>query len=248
MDGMLTQCKSISIYALVDPTTRECRYIGKSSRPDKRIKEHFKAGSKTHRDFWIKSIRPEVPEMLILETTDVDQWEDSERWWISYFKFMGARLVNGTSGGEGGRGLKHNEHTKKLLSLALKGKPKSEETKAKMKANCSMKRPEVAEKIAAQKRGKPRSEETKTRLREALKGNVITEETRRKISESNKGKKHTDEAREKMSVAQSNRSPEHRAKLSASLKGRVFTPEWRAKIIESRKRNKLKKEQHNARL
>lgn len=238
---MQSHHKNIAIYALIDPITSECRYIGKSARPDQRYKEHLKAGAKTHRDFWIKSIRPNVPEMLILEHVDVDLWEESERWWIAYFKCLGARLVNGTSGGEGGRGIKHSDHTKMLLSLALKGKPKSEATKAKMKANCSMKRPEVAEKIAAQKRGKPRSEETKARLRKALLGNVITEETRRKISEGNKGKKHTKEAIEKIKAIQSNRTAEHRANLSAALKGRVFTPEWRAKISESRKRNTLEK-------
>lgn len=171
----------------MDPISDECRYVGKTKRPEQRFKEHLKANGKTHRDYWIRSIRPELPVMIELEKVSDDGWEIAERKWIRLFKSLGEKLTNGTDGGEGGRGLSHSEETKALLSNAMKGKLKSAETKAKMRMSCSMKRPEVAAKNADSKRGKPRSEETKEKLRIASTGKKQSDETiKKRISKINK--------------------------------------------------------------
>lgn len=94
------------IYGLLDPRNGQLRYIGKSNNPTARRYEHVCASqiaAPTHRNYWIKSLLTDgvKPEMLILEEVSTNDWKKAERWWISYWKFVGSNLVNGTSGGEG---------------------------------------------------------------------------------------------------------------------------------------------------
>ena len=71
-----------------------------------------------------------------------------------------------------------SEETKKKISDARKGKPKSAETRKKM-----------SEAMKGNKHalGCKRSEETKKKMSEAKKGKLISEEHKNKISEANKG-------------------------------------------------------------
>ena len=92
------------IYALLDPRNNECRYIGKTIRPERRLKEHVRhcARRNNHAHIWVRSLVKSniLPEMLILESC-VSCWEDSEKWWIGYMRMLGARLTNSTPGGDG---------------------------------------------------------------------------------------------------------------------------------------------------
>jgi len=122
------------IYGLVDPRTQYLRYIGKSNRPEVRRWRHNCAdGTKNHRTDWLRSLKKErlKPELFIIEQVPMAEWEEAERFWICYFKGIGCPLVNGTSGGDGGKVLTQATR-EKLRSIALARGPHSEETKRKM--------------------------------------------------------------------------------------------------------------------
>ena len=101
----------------------------------------------------------------------------------------------------------HNalHHIQPSYRAALKGKSKSQETRAR---------------ISTAMKGKPKSQETRAKLSAAMKGKPKSQETRAKLSAAKKGKSRTPETRAKLSAAMkevSNR-PEVKAKISAAAK------------------------------
>ena len=118
-------------------------------------------------------------------------------------------------------GKKLSDETKKRMSEARKGKPKSEEHKKKISGEGN---PFY---------GKKHSEETRKRIaelsaerakgeRNPMYGKKHSEETKRKMSESQKGRKFSEETKEKMRNA---------------AKRRASDPEWRKKMSESSKKS-----------
>ena len=105
-----------SIYILIDPTTNECRYVGKSITPKKRLTRHLwearQPGRKRKLYSWIKSLLTQdvKPIMIILELTK--DWEYWESFYIEYFKFIGCNLANLSDGGQGSVGYKHTQQWK----------------------------------------------------------------------------------------------------------------------------------------
>src|SRR5690348_6073255 len=106
-------CKSVNIYGLIDPTTSQIRYVGKTVLdPRRRLSVHcdraLKSPEKTHSMAWIASLhkRGIKPEVFTIETVDGDHWIEAEQFWIAYFRFIGADLCNHTIGGEGQCGYK----------------------------------------------------------------------------------------------------------------------------------------------
>lgn len=93
------------IYGLVDPETGEVRYIGKSIRPEQRLRNHInEAPSNCHRSHWIQSLKARglEPTLMIIETIHGEwPWQESERFWIKRCRDGGIRLTNNTSGGDG---------------------------------------------------------------------------------------------------------------------------------------------------
>lgn len=97
------------VYGLIDPRNGEIRYVGKSSNGLHRPKTHYFNKDPTHRTHWIQvlkrlGINYEVTTLEVLES--YDGLEESEIFWIGYLRFVGARLTNHTSGGEGSPGRK----------------------------------------------------------------------------------------------------------------------------------------------
>lgn len=91
------------VYCLADPRTREARYVGVTKNAKARLKRHItdgKRGGHTHRSRWIRSLLDQgvEPEMVELEACDAG-WDEPEKHWIAYLKFLGARLVNANEGG-----------------------------------------------------------------------------------------------------------------------------------------------------
>jgi len=107
---LLTKAKPI-IYALLDPNTNEVRYIGKTVSLSKRLRKHIsesKNDTKSHKKAWINSliVKDQEPIMKILEKLeDSDSWKLRERYWIKYYKDIGAKLTNMTEGGDGTSGM-----------------------------------------------------------------------------------------------------------------------------------------------
>jgi len=117
------------IYTLSNPITNEIRYVGKSIKPNERVRKHINEAknSKTnnHRINWIKSLLAKdlKPKMEIIDTIDGD-WEWLEEYWISQFRTWGFNLVNGTNGGENPPSWLGKTHTKEHILKMQKGREK----------------------------------------------------------------------------------------------------------------------------
>lgn len=94
----------VSIYALIDPTTQQCRYVGKSRDLRARYTYHLWERQRTYKARWVAGLiaKGVKPEMVVLEEVPAADWPEHEQFWVAYFKFLGARLTNSTAGGEGG--------------------------------------------------------------------------------------------------------------------------------------------------
>lgn len=126
--------KTTFIYALNDPETGECRYIGKADDPHARLYNHLREGHYTkkscHRTNWIKSrlARGLKPLLEILQEVPKIEWELWERVWIKASNKIGMDLTNSTAGGDCGpdmTGKKHNLETLVKISVAHTGKKRS---------------------------------------------------------------------------------------------------------------------------
>lgn len=95
------------IYGLKDPRTGEIRYVGKANNPQRRLTYHLcdsQLSPKTHRNYWLRSLRAIglKPSLVILETLAHGEcWKSAEKRWIRHFLDAGAKLTNGTEGGDG---------------------------------------------------------------------------------------------------------------------------------------------------
>lgn len=93
------------IYGLADPTTSECRYIGKTKESlTTRLRRHIShvnQGRTQHVSNWIRQLLSKnlKPEIFLIETA-ID-WQEAEIFWIEYFRFIGCHLTNISSGGFG---------------------------------------------------------------------------------------------------------------------------------------------------
>lgn len=117
------------IYTLRDPITREIRYVGKSDNPKQRLSEHIRKSKYTitYKNRWLQTLKQKnlIPIMEIIDIVDKNNWGDSEKKWISYYREEGFNLTNLTDGGEGGN---FGEKVNKKISEKLKGRIYSQET------------------------------------------------------------------------------------------------------------------------
>lgn len=112
------------IYGLIDPITNELRYVGRSSSGFYRPRNHSIPSqlkkSNNYKNNWLKKLRNKYkvkPIIYTIETlNNVEELNEAESFWISYYKSIGCRLTNLTSGGDGITGYKHTEITKNNIS------------------------------------------------------------------------------------------------------------------------------------
>ena len=99
----------IRIYGLLDPDTREVRYIGKTGRELKnRHREHITdLKDNSHKVKWIKKLKTsnKLPIIELIEECNELNWSEREKYWITQF----TNLTNSTDGGEDGK------HTKETI-------------------------------------------------------------------------------------------------------------------------------------
>ena len=148
------------IYGLIDPFTNDVRYIGKSIRPDGRLRDHCNDRSSCHRTHWIQSVlaKDSRPGLVILEElSDNADWQAVERKWIAYAREAHWPLTNSTDGGDG------------VLNLCADAKAKMAKTWIGRKH-----RPESLIKIGRASKGRKKSEASKQVMREKMKGRKIT--------------------------------------------------------------------------
>lgn len=246
------------IYALIDPRTREIRYIGKADKPVQRLRVHL-CESRTeqhHCARWIRSLAKGglKPKIQIIDEVSRCEWQAAEAAYIAYFKEEGCDLTNISPGGDGiGSGPLHPLFGKKTgppspehrakISAALKGKKKPPLTPVQ-RARRSLrlrgeKHPLFGKKHSAEARAKMKS--AKVGERNQYYGKQLPPEHRAKISASLTGEKHP--------MYGKKHSTNSLAKMSAAQKGKAKTPEWRANIgaalrrrIERMKQNEQQQE------
>lgn len=121
------------IYALTDPRDHSIKYVGKADSPASRFSYHFKK-EETRKSRWVHSLRSlnMRPLLEVIEEVSLNDWQDSERFWISYLKFLGFDLTNTAIGGLGGGPSVMPEETKAKLRVALKGRVFSEDHKKRI--------------------------------------------------------------------------------------------------------------------
>lgn len=150
----------IYIYGLVDPVSKQIRYIGKSIRPKGRYTDHLNDKSKTHKTNWIQSLLKKglKPELVILEQLNDDEnWQEYEKQWIKKGKENGWNLVNSTDGGDGVVNL--SEESKQKIISTWKGRKH---------------KPETIELLKIKNRGRKHTDEFKKKMSNIMKGRKIT--------------------------------------------------------------------------
>ncbi len=199
------------IYGLVDPKSNELRYVGRSSSGLNRPRMHSRPSSlKANRDychFWVEALLKNglTPEILVLEqfesSADVnDRLNDAEVFWIAYFRYIGARLTNMTTGG--GHPVVCEESRIKQ-SMARKGRKRSPEARANISAGKKGKKfsPTHVENMSRSRLGKKRSQEEKDKISASMKGMQKTEEHLRNLAVAAKTRKYTPEGKAKIALA-----------------------------------------------
>jgi group I intron endonuclease len=124
----------VFIYILKDPITKKVRYVGQTININVRYSHHLKpkkTEKPSYKSWWIKSLlrKGHKPVMEIVEIAGIHNWQAREKHWIKKFKEQGARLTNGTDGGEGVLGFKFSIQQRNEMSVRRKGIPKSDSIK-----------------------------------------------------------------------------------------------------------------------
>lgn len=184
-----------SIYRITNLVTSKI-YIGFTSNPDKRWKEHLQGSTESNpSEILYKSMRKHGVGNFVFDV--IYQSKDGlftknvmENYFIveynSYISSPNSVGYNMTLGGDGVIGYKFTEEQRNKISNAKIGKPRSNETRAKLSASKKGKPSpmkgrtqsiEARERIAAARKGKP----------SPTKGKVQTLEAKQKISASLKG-------------------------------------------------------------
>lgn len=87
----------IFIYGLIDPVTRQIRYVGQTNDLERRYQEHVNNIEDTHKGLWIQSLREKgrIPTLVVLEgIEDETKSNYHEKWWIVLGQKQGWSLTN----------------------------------------------------------------------------------------------------------------------------------------------------------
>lgn len=198
------------LYVLLDPSELSTiRYIGITKSPQNRLDTHM--SNARHEKYshycakWIRSLFKKGLKPVMHVCAELE-WEDAKKAEVECIymcKKLGYPLTNCTDGGDGTLGFRPSAETRKKLSAASKGKPKSESHQAKLRAH-------LLEVWKGKDRKYPpdrvRPMAGKSGALNPFFGKKHTEETKKLLSVQNLGKKLPP------------RSAEHSAKISAALK------------------------------
>lgn len=148
------------IYGLTDPRTGEVRYIGKTERGIRRVREHFIYLAKdcTYKGNWLRLLAAAGVRAtaVVLEEVEPAHLNNAERSWIAYGKEQGWSLTNLTDGGDGVSGRQLSEEHRAKIAEAHRGRRLTEAHRASIsKANTGRRLTELSrEKIAAARHGR----------------------------------------------------------------------------------------------
>lgn len=219
------------IYGLQDPVTKQVRYIGATKNSLKtRLQGHLGNNDGTHRYHWIKSLLSKGirPEIFLIEKVKRDDWEESERFWISYFKYIGANLVNGTDGGGGipfpSQDIRNRigiANSTKLKGRTYKDIYGEDAGNQALKRGLSRKGKTLEEIYGIEEAVKVRARLSETAVK--LVGRKASKETRDKLSKARQGFKLSQESIDKMKITKA-------TKPGATRKGMRHTEETKSRM------------------
>lgn len=197
--------KKFYVYEHWRTDRNECFYVGKG-QGKRAWKFDPGARGRAYLNLFKEIGRAKIDVKLVFDGLDEQGSFDLEIERISHWRSLGIAIVNMTDGGEGASGNCPSEETRQKLSVALKGKLKSPEHKARTGA---------ALKGNKNSFGLKRCDEDRAAIRA------------RSI-----GRKHTPETREKMRLAKlgTKRSPEVCKKISDGHKARLMDEAIRAVV------------------
>lgn len=168
---------NVFIYTLADPISGEIRYVGKTIDLGMRLQAHMDDRNRTYKTGWIKSLKkksmkPVMEVLEVVENSNDEDWQEVERFYVDYLRFLGFRLCNEESGGESGKRL--SVATKERLKAVHKARfegPDADANRDKMANNRGKKlsdewRAKISAAIKGRKIG-PKSEDHKEKLRSA---------------------------------------------------------------------------------
>lgn len=112
------------VYGLIDPSTKQLRYIGLSSSGMNRPLSHFRPSqlakdTNLHKRRWIEKLAKQglQPEIEVLERcANREELAEAEVFQIQYYKSIGADLMNMAEGGYTGNTVPRTDETKKKMS------------------------------------------------------------------------------------------------------------------------------------
>ncbi len=191
---------TVFIYALCCPLSGEIRYVGKTiSDPGHRLSQHLNHPKNDHKGNWLAKLqkdglRPSIEVLDTIENSNDEDWQEVERFWIAYLRFLGCRLTNLENGGVGGKRLSPQTIEKIIAKNRLRKATPEFRLKMKTCRPGFKMPPEAVARIAAKNRGR--------------KMPPVSPETRAKMSAAKMGKK------------QPPRSAEHRLKISLARMGK----------------------------
>lgn len=194
------------IYALVDPLTKEWRYLGKSARGLVRCRDHLIEARanrrRSYKLFWIRSLLSRGLNYIVEiveECPTEERLNVAEQEWIAEARRVGVKLTNMTDGGDGGLSRKGTKHSSKALERmrAAQSNRSSEVRKRMSKAmrlRCVHYPPgpmpqTTRDKIAAAHKGRPKKPSTVA----LLTGRKRSEATRARIAKARLGTKQSAE-------------------------------------------------------
>ena len=150
------------IYKFLNNTNNKV-YIGQTINEKNRYRDHKYCYSESLFHRAVKKYGFENFTYEVLEVLDVSELDKRERYWISYYQSNDLEKVyNLTEGGDGSKGMKRSDETRKKMSESHKMK-------------------------SSNWKGHHPSEESKKKMSESHKGKHHSDETRKKMSESHKG-------------------------------------------------------------
>ena len=90
------------IYSLIDPRTKEIRYIGSTTTPKARLTQHLSESNNIKKFNWIQSLLSEnlKPILNIIECVNVSNLIEREQYWANYYKELSSlfnSVVPGTT-------------------------------------------------------------------------------------------------------------------------------------------------------
>jgi group I intron endonuclease len=120
----------VFIYILIDPQSKQIRYVGKTTDINRRLRRHISERflHDSYKDRWIRKLIDNnfLPQIEVIDVVSKFDWGYWEKFYISYFKYIGCDLTNGTVGGDEPpttKGRKHTIESKLKMSNTKRGKP-----------------------------------------------------------------------------------------------------------------------------